>query len=339
LAGTTAGILAVEQHIVGAYELGPLLATGTVGEVYRARHRETGAPAVVKFLQAATAREPELQRRFVREVAIAEKLNHPNIVRHFDCGLHDDRIYFAMELVECGTLKDVLHERGRLPWREAAECAIQVCAALGHAHSMGVIHRDLKPANLFLSADGRVKVGDFGLARDLDRGRLTLEGQTVGTCRYMPPEQITGDAELTGAADLYALGCVLYQSISGQPPYDGKTIIEIFEAHLYTEATPLAELARDCPTALADLVTRLLEKNPLERPDSAAAVRTELLHILAGRQLNRSVGQQSKKPAGANLTARLHGAEPEKHRRPWFRWTVAAGIIAAIFAIIFAIWQ
>jgi serine/threonine protein kinase len=339
LAGTTAGILAVEQHIVGAYELGPLLATGTVGEVYRARHRETGDPAVVKFLQATTAREPELQRRFVREVAIAEKLNHPNIVRHFDCGLHDDRIYFAMELVECGTLKDVLQQRGRLPWREAAECAVQVCAALGHAHAMGVIHRDLKPANLFLAADGRVKVGDFGLARDLDRGRLTLEGQTVGTCRYMPPEQITGDADLTGAADLYALGCVLYQSISGQPPYDGKTIVEIFEAHLYTEATPLAELARDCPAALADLVTRLLEKDPLERPASAAAVRTELLRILSGRQPDRSAGQQSDKPAAANLTARLHGAEAEKRRRPWVLWIVAAGIVVAIFAIIFAIWR
>ena len=293
----------MKQHIVGAYELGPLLATGTVGEVYRARHRETGTPAVVKFLQEATAREPEVQRRFVREVAIAEKLNHPNIVRHYDCGLHDDRIYFAMELVECGTLKDVLQQRGRLPWREAAECAIQICAALGHAHGMGVIHRDLKPANLFLSADGRVKVGDFGLARDLDRGRLTLEGQTVGTCRYMPPEQITGDADLTGAADLYALGCILYQSLAGQPPYDGQTIIEIFEAHLYTEATPLAEVANECPPSFADLVTRLLAKDPLERPASAAAVRTELLNILAGRPNKRSAGRESNVSSSTNLTA------------------------------------
>jgi serine/threonine protein kinase len=329
----------VEQHIVGAYELGPLLATGTVGEVYRARHRETGAPAVVKFLQAATAREPELQRRFVREVAIAEKLNHPNIVRHFDCGLHDDRIYFAMELVECGTLKDVLQQRGRLPWREATECAVQICAALGHAHAMGVIHRDLKPANLFLSANGRVKVGDFGLARDLDRGRLTLEGQTVGTCRYMPPEQITGDAELTGAADLYALGCVLYQSISGQPPYDGKTIIEIFEAHLYTEATPLAELAHDCPAPLADLITRLLEKDPMERPAGAAAVRTELLRILAGRPGSRTADEPSIKPSNTNLTARLHGADSGEGRGQRNRWLIAVGIVAVIVAIIFALWR
>ena len=160
--------------------------------------------------------EPDLQRRFVREVAIVERLNHPNIVRHYDCGLADDRIYFAMELVDCGTLKDVLRQRGKLPWREAVECAMQICAALDHAHQVGVIHRDLKPANLFLAEDGRVKVGDFGLARDLNNSRLTLDGQTVGTCRYMPPEQIAGDAELTGATDLYAVGCILYEMLVGQ---------------------------------------------------------------------------------------------------------------------------
>ncbi len=329
----------MEQHIVGAYELGPLLATGTVGEVYRARHRETGTPAVVKFLQAATAREPDLQRRFVREVAIAEKLNHPNIVRHFDCGLHDDRIYFAMELVECGTLKDVLQQRGRLPWREAAECAVQICSALSHAHSMGVIHRDLKPANLFLSADGRMKVGDFGLARDLDRGRLTLEGQTVGTCRYMPPEQITGEADLTGAADLYALGCILYQSLAGQPPYDGTTIIEIFEAHLYAEATPLAEVATECPPSFADLVMRLLAKDPVERPASAAAVRTELLRILAGRPSKRAAEGESNFLSSTNLTARLHGADSAEGRGRRSRWLIAASVVALIIAIIVALWR
>ena len=98
-----------------------------------------------------------------------ERLNHPNIVRHYDCGLAEDRIFFAMELVDCGTLKEVLRQRGRLPWREAVECAMQICAALAHAHELGVIHRDLKPANLFLAEDGRVKVGDFGLARDLEQ--------------------------------------------------------------------------------------------------------------------------------------------------------------------------
>lgn len=272
----------MKSQTVGEYELDELLGTGTVGNAYRARHRETGQPAVIKLLQTHAAFEPEVQRRFVREVSIAEKLNHPNIVRHYDCGLHDDQIYFAMELVDCGSLKEVLQRRGRLPWREAVECAIQICTALDHAHQLDVIHRDLKPANLFLSQDGRVKVGDFGLARDLNKTRLTLEGQTVGTCRYMPPEQITGQAQLTGALDLYALGCILYEMLVGRTPFDGRTIIDIFESHLHDEPTPPAELA-DCPAELSELVLRLLAKRPEDRPQSAAEVEAALKDILHGR--------------------------------------------------------
>jgi serine/threonine protein kinase len=284
----------VKPQIVGEYELGSLLGTGTVGEVYRARHRQTGQAAVVKFLRAESSIEPEVQRRFVREVAIAEKLDHPNIVRHYDCGLCDDQIYFAMELVECGTLKDVLKRRGTLTWREAVACAIQVCEALEHAHRTGIIHRDLKPANLFLAADGRVKIGDFGLARDLNRGRLTMEGQTVGTCRYMPPEQITGDSELTGAADLYALGCLLFEMLVGRPPFDGSTIIEIFEAHLYNEVTPPVALVRDCPQDLSELVLLLLAKNPEDRPASAAEVQAALAEILHGRPMRFATADQDQ---------------------------------------------
>ncbi len=305
-----------DQH-VGAYELGPLLGAGTVGAVYRARHRETGQAAVVKLLQAETAAEPEVQRRFVREVAIAEKLDHPNIVRHYDCGLCDDRIYFAMELVECGTLKDVLKRRGTLTWREAVAVAIQVCDALEHAHRLGIIHRDLKPANLFLAADGKVKIGDFGLARDLHSHRLTLEGQTVGTCRYMPPEQIAGEAELTGAVDLYALGCLIFEMLVGRPPFDGNTIIQIFEAHLYNEPTPLVSLVRDCPQDLSELVLLLLAKKPEERPQNAAEVQVALADILSGRPMRlaaRPTGEMSDDLAATatdlpNLAMRLHTDE------------------------------
>jgi eukaryotic-like serine/threonine-protein kinase len=334
----TAGVLVVESRIVGAYEIGALLGAGTVGEVYRARHRDTGAPAVVKFLQANIAGDPEVQRRFVREVAIAERLDHPNIVRHYDCGLHEDQIYFAMELVDCGTLKDVLSRRDKLPWREAAECAIQICAALEHAHQRGVIHRDLKPANLFLSGEGRVKVGDFGLARDLNRSRLTLEGQTVGTCRYMPPEQITGEAELTGTADLYALGCILYQALAGRPPFDGDTIIDIFEAHLYSDPTPLAQLAPDCPAHLSELIQRLLAKDPTYRPASAAEVQAALAGILHDGRLPRTPAATTAVPQlvpdpAKSLTTRLYnpavGPQPAATmRRPWL-WFVAA-LVAAL---------
>jgi serine/threonine protein kinase len=212
--------MVAKQQIVGGYEVGALLGSGTVGEVYHARHCETGIPAVLKFLHEQTAREPDAQRRFVREVAIAEKLDHPNIVRHYDCGLHDDQYFFAMEFVDCGTLKDVLRQRRTLPWREAAECAIQICAALQHAHDRGIIHRDLKPANVKVRADGTVKVLDFGLAKALDSieapdGTVALSTVTspavpgreviLGTAAYMAPEQARGQ-RVDKRADIWAFG-------------------------------------------------------------------------------------------------------------------------------------
>lgn len=334
----------MDQQTVGDYELGAVLGTGTVGCAYRARHRETGQPAVVKFLQTHAAGELEVQRRFVREVSIAEKLQHPNIVRHYDCGLHEDQIYFVMELVDCGTLKDVLERRGALPWREAVECAIQVCGALAHAHELGVIHRDLKPANLFLSEDGRVKIGDFGLARDMNNSRLTMEGHTVGTCRYMPPEQITGEDDLTGALDLYALGCLLYEMLVGRPPFDGQTIIEIFEAHLHQEPTPPAHLVADCPSDLSDLVLRLLAKKPADRPARAADVQAALVDILHGRPMKLGARPSEElaadlavaaDPVEPNLTTRLQaGAAPlDAPQTSKARVMIALAVVAVVVVI------
>jgi eukaryotic-like serine/threonine-protein kinase len=334
----------MQQRTVGQYELGELVGAGTVGHAYRARHAETGQPAVIKLLQTHTATEPEIQRRFVREVAIAEKLNHPNIVRHYDCGLDGDQIFFAMELVDCGTLKEVLLGRGRLPWREAVECAIQICAALDYAHQQGIIHRDLKPANLFLSADGHVKVGDFGLARDLYNSRLTADGQTVGTCRYMPPEQITGEDELTGAVDLYALGCILYEMLVGRVPLDGSTIVEIFEAHLHDDPTPPAELVADCPADLSVLIVQLLAKDPQDRPAGAAVVRAALVDILHDRPMqlaDRPADDSASElpppadPAQPNLTMRLQsGHHHAAHAGPSKKGLLMAlGLVAAIAVV------
>jgi serine/threonine protein kinase len=335
--------------LVGDYEVGEFLAAGTVGNVFAARHRRTGQRAVVKFLQPDTGRSPEVQRRFVREVAVAEKLQHPNIVRHYDCGLADDQIYFAMEFVECGTLKEILLKRGKLPWREAVECAVQVAAALDHAHHFGVVHRDLKPANLFLSAAGHVKVGDFGLARDLNNTRITMDGHTVGTVRYMPPEQIYGDAALTGAADLYALGCILFEMLVGLPAFDGNTIMQIFEAHLHKEPTPPVELARDCPRDLSNLVLRLLAKKPADRPKSAAEVQAALVDILHNRPMRLTARPPEQiaadlaaatHPKMPNLTQRLTTVQPQasKARVTKKRLLAVVGAIVAVAAMAALIW-
>jgi serine/threonine protein kinase len=220
---------------------------------------------------------------------------------------------------------------------------MQICAALEHAHQLGVIHRDLKPANLFLAEDGRVKVGDFGLARDLNSSRLTLDGQTVGTCRYMPPEQIAGEADLSGAADLYAVGCILYEMLIGRTPFDGRTIVEIFEAHLNDTPTPPAELVRDCPADLSNLVMQLLEKSPADRPAQAAAVQSALADILHGRPMRLSARPPEEldadlaaavHPDRPNLTARLHSSPPAAVSSLSGVW-IALGVVAA--AIVFAI--
>ena len=137
-----------------------------------------------------------------------------------------------MELVQCGTLKEILLVRGRIPWQEAVEVAVQICRALSHAHQIGCVHRDLKPANLYLSEDGFVKLGDLGLARDLNNSRLTVSGQTVGTWRYMPPEQITAQDHIDGRLDIYALGCIVFEMVAGRVPFDGINFAEIFDQHL-----------------------------------------------------------------------------------------------------------
>lgn len=271
----------MSSHVIDGYELLDELGSGSTGTVYSARHLETGESVAIKLLNDQAAKETEVQQRFVREVSVLERLRHPNIVEHRGCGIHEGRLYFAMELLNSGTVKRALKVRGVLRWRQATKVAAQVCAALAYAHKEQVIHRDLKPANLFLSAEGKVKVGDFGLARDNSSHRLTIEGQTVGTCRYMAPEQVRGEQELTGAVDLYALGCLLYQMLTGEPPFDGSTVIEIFEHHLFTDPPSVADHESiQCPAELSKLIAVLLTKPVDLRPNDAYAIRRRLIQIL-----------------------------------------------------------
>lgn len=317
-------------QLVGDFEVLETLGSGAAGSAYKARNRETGEMVAVKLMHERMASQPDIQNRFVREVSVLQKLDHPNVVRYVDCGLDDGRIYLAMEWVEFGSLDSVLSRRGTLPWREAVEVAMQICSGLEHAHSKGIIHRDLKPANLFLSSDGLVKIGDFGLARDADLHRLTVTGNTVGSCRYMAPEQVRGEDVLTGAVDIYALGCLLYRMLSGRAPFDGATIIEIFEAHLYTDI-PLIDGPRgDRPQALDDLVTLMLTKDVSQRPGQASEVHEALAAILAGEKVAEeftpAVQPESAEAAPAeqpaeptdpepNLTQRLMSGQPQAEAR------------------------
>lgn len=248
------------------------LGVGTVGAVYRAESPDIDEPVAVKLLHPSIAHDETIVDRFQREIVIMERLNHPHIVRNYGGGIMDGQYFYAMQLLTHGSLKDRLEKYGPLPWAQAAAYAAQIASALQHAHNHGIIHRDLKSSNLFFGPNGRLILGDFGIARDTHEADVTADGITVGTYAYMSPEQICADKSITGKADLYSLGCVIYEMLTGKPPFQGANFAQIWDQHLHAEPKSLREAGIDCPEWLEELVMKLLEKKPEKRPFNARAV-------------------------------------------------------------------
>jgi eukaryotic-like serine/threonine-protein kinase len=236
-----------------------------MASVYLGRDGQLERRVAVKLLAASVGRDDELRRRFARESRLAARLSHPNVVAVFDAGEDAGRPYIVMEYVEGETLANVLRRRGALPAEEAAEIAGQVAAGLAHAHAQGLVHRDVKPQNLLVSGDGRVKIADFGVARSDDLSQLTQAGTVLGTAAYLSPEQ-AASSEVGPAADVYSLGVVLYELLTGRTPYRFDSLADL--------AAP--RKPPPPPPALADVVARCLAADPSERP-SAAEVERELL--------------------------------------------------------------
>ncbi len=273
--------------ILGPYVITRKIGGGGAGNVFVADDRECQAQVAVKVLRPGADEIEEIHARFIREIAVAQKLDDPHIVAYRDCGVEDGILYFAMQYLPWGSLEDVLSQRHSLPWRETCQCGVQIAQGLQHFHDHGILHRDLKPANIFLSEDGRLKLGDFGLARDVESPMLTLAGTTVGSAYYIAPEQAIGDDSIDGRADLYALGCILFECLVGRTPFaprDGDatvTFYEMMRRHIEDQSPRLIELAPACPPDFCRLVDRLLSKNRKERPVSAAEVTDELNRVLA----------------------------------------------------------
>ncbi|MCA8995372.1 MAG: protein kinase [Planctomycetaceae bacterium] len=256
------------------FEILEQIGEGGMGVVYRARYVVNDRIVALKMLPGDVTDKTALAR-FDRELEVLKSLKHPNIVRCFGGTSKDKRRFYAMELVEGGTLEDRLQERGRLPWEEVIEYGLQICAALEASHSANVVHRDIKPSNFLITPDGRVKLSDFGLASVEASRKITAAGKTAGTFLYMAPEQIRGK-EVTPQTDLYALGCVFYELITGKPPFVGDTPAQTLHLHCHEKAPRPTAIALDCPVSLEQLILRLLEKNPSDRPVSATAVARDL---------------------------------------------------------------
>ncbi|MDX1395322.1 MAG: protein kinase [Gemmatimonadota bacterium] len=261
------------------YEIVGLIGYGGMGAVYRARDLELREDLAIKMLRPEFVSDPESLERFKTEIRLARRISHPNVVRTHDFGETDGVRFLTMELVEGLTLRDLIDSRGRLGVSAVLAIAAQLADSLAIAHAQGVVHRDIKPQNLLLDQAGVLKVMDFGVACLAQRSsKLTQAGAIVGTPAYMSPEQLIGE-HVDERSDLYSVGVVLYECLSGRPPLEGDSAITLIARVLREQPRPLGELAEGVPDAVCALVHRLLAKNPSDRVASAAALGGELTRM------------------------------------------------------------
>ena len=302
------------------YDLGKRAGMGGMGAVYRAIDRQSGAVVAIKILHSRGTLE---LARFDQETRVLAELSHPGIVRYFNHGTTADGApYLAMEWLDGETLEDRL-ARGRLGPAEATSVAHPVLAALSAAHGRNIVHRDIKPGNIFLVGGNLtdVRVLDFGIARRVfDIKRLTRSGSTVGTPLYTSPEQARGRADVDGRADIFSLGCVLFEMLAGEPPFTGATPLEVMTKVCAGRAPELASRRAGLPPGLTSLIDAMLAKEPARRPQSAAALADQF----AG--LGRSPGDTSSdhSAAGRILSGR-RGPILESHERMASAMLVALG--------------
>ena len=298
------------------YELHAVIGEGAFGRVYRGLDRRLARPVAVKVIKPWWTEDPEWAASFQREAQLLARVSDPGIVQIFDVGHAPEGLYYVSELVEGESLAGRLHRGPLGPW-EACEIAVQLCRALAHAHDRGIIHRDVKPANILLSAQGRVKVGDFGVAR-LAEGSTDGAATIVGTPRYMAPEQGEG-LPTTPATDVYSVGVVLYEMLTGAPPFSGDTAVELALRHLKDQPAPLPERL---PPALVQITGRALAKDPARRYADGAEMAGALLD--ARRQLPRQQRPSGEPRArvtpprarAAASSSRRHAATPPRGDAP-----------------------
>jgi serine/threonine-protein kinase len=327
----------MEKRWIWPFELEEQIGSGAMGVVYRARFVKNDRRVALKLLPQEIAANAILASRFQREMEILKDLRHPHIVHCFGGTCEGDQWFYAMELIEGGTLGGLLHEQGKLPWRKVVEFGLQVCAALEHAHDRGVIHRDLKPGNLLLTKTGKVKLADFGLALVSAETRLTSAGKTMGSLHYMAPEQIQGKPALSNRTDLYALGCVLFELLCRRTPFVGEAMAEILQQHIRKPPPAISSFVVDCPVELETLIAQLLEKDPDQRPQTAQAVAVRLRTIseditVRTPRANRFAQTLAAQPVVSSTEGETVSAVVPTSGRTW-NGPLVAGLVVALAAV------
>jgi serine/threonine-protein kinase len=316
----------MEKRWIWPFELEDRIGEGAMGVVYRARFVKNDRRVALKLLPQELAANPTQAMRFQREMEVLKELRHPNIVYCFGGATEGKQQFYAMELVQGGTLASLLAEQGKIPWRQVIEYGLQVCAALAFSHAKGIIHRDLKPGNLLVTTSNQLKLSDFGLAMVAAEAKLTAAGKTMGSLHYMAPEQIRGAPPATHKVDLYALGCVLFEMLAGRTVFQATTQAELLQKHLVEAPPKVSQFVYDCPRQLEEVISELLFKDPEHRPGDAAAVAIRLKGILRNVVVRNPAEERQ-----VALKGRGHAFPGERRRLDW-RQFVMPGILLALVA-------
>jgi serine/threonine-protein kinase len=340
------------QHLSDRYELGEILGFGGMSEVHLARDNRLHRDVAIKVLRADLARDPSFYLRFRREAQNAAALNHPAIVAVYDTGEAETPAgplpYIVMEYVEGVTLRDIVHNEGPMPPKRALEVIADACQALNFSHQHGIIHRDVKPANIMISKAGAVKVMDFGIARALaDSGNsVTQTAAVIGTAQYLSPEQASGQS-VDARSDVYSLGCVLYEMLTGEPPFVGDSPVAVAYQHVREDPIPPSQRHAGISPELDAVVLKALAKNPDNRYQTAADLRTDLVRVHSGEQPDapkvltdaERTSFLSGPPGGGrteqiNYMARPEPRPAQRGGASVGRWLVAVAVLAVLTVVV-----
>ncbi len=324
----------LDQVLAGRYRVDELLGAGGMAQVYRGTDTVLSRPVAIKVLSADYARDPAFVRRFRREAQAAARLNHPGVVAVFDTGSDGDVHFIVMELVSGRTLSDIVAAEGPLPPERAAEIGARVAEALAFAHEAGLVHRDVKPGNAMVTDRGDVKVMDFGIARAVSSQTLTQTAIVLGTAAYLSPEQARGDP-VDPRSDLYSLGVVLYELLTGHPPFVASSPVAVAYKHVSEDPRPPSAVRPGIPPALEGIVLRAMAKEPARRYQSAREMQSDLEAVArGGAAVAVPVPAPDTEPLRDERTAILppaRTARPARRIGPW----VVVGALVAIAVIAF----
>ncbi|HKP43225.1 Stk1 family PASTA domain-containing Ser/Thr kinase [Mycobacterium sp.] len=340
------------QHLSDRYELGEILGFGGMSEVHLARDLRLHRDVAVKVLRADLARDPSFYLRFRREAQNAAALNHPAIVAVYDTGEAETPTgplpYIVMEFVDGVTLRDIVHSDGPMEPKRAIEVIADACQALHFSHQHGIIHRDVKPANIMISKNGAVKVMDFGIARALaDSNSVTQTAAVIGTAQYLSPEQARGE-KVDARSDVYSLGCVLYEILTGEPPFVGDSPVAVAYQHVREDPVPPSQRHNDISPELDAVVLKALAKNPDNRYQTAAEMRADLVRVHSGEAPEApkvfTDAERTSLLASTPSHHRTEPIDPEPRREPEYidrersvsvgRWLIAVAVLAVLTVVV-----